>query len=87
MGKESASDPKNDLKEGAAKKKAKVHGAYRHELTLEQKTEIKEAFELFDTYGSGTIDIRDFKVALRALGFEPAPKELKKHIQDLNKPQ
>jgi len=35
MGKESASEPKNDHKEGAAKKKAKVRGAYRYELTLE----------------------------------------------------
>jgi centrin-1 len=79
MGKESAGDPKNENgKDGQGKKKAKVRGAYRHELTQEQKTEIKEAFDLFDTNGSGIIDVKDLKVALRALGFEPTSKELKK---------
>ena len=84
---ESAADPKTDLgKEGAGKKKAKVRGVYRHELTAEQKAEIKEAFDLFDTNGSGIIDIKDLKVALRALGFEPTSRELKTQISALNKP-
>lgn len=75
-----------ETKDSGAKKKAKVRGAYRHELTQEQQQEIKEAFDLFDTNGSGIIDIKDLKVALRALGFEPSAKELKKQISDLNKP-
>jgi len=41
------------------------------ELTDEQKQEIKEAFDLFDTDGSGEIDAKELKVAMRALGFEP----------------
>lgn len=32
------------------------------ELTEEQKQEIREAFELFDTDGSGYIDVKDLKV-------------------------
>ena len=40
------------------------------ELTEEQKQEIREAFDL-DTDGSGTIDAKELKVAMRALGFEP----------------
>ena len=32
------------------------------ELTEEQKQEIREAFELFDTDGSGQIDVKDLKV-------------------------
>lgn len=32
------------------------------ELTEEQKQEIKEAFDLFDTDGSGTIDVKELKV-------------------------
>lgn len=32
------------------------------ELTEEQKQEIREAFELFDTDGSGYIDIKELKV-------------------------
>lgn len=33
------------------------------ELTEEQKQEIKEAFDLFDTDGSGTIDVKELKVS------------------------
>eukprot|EP00968_Pinguiococcus_pyrenoidosus_P027870 scaffold7514_cov239-Pinguiococcus_pyrenoidosus.AAC.3 len=32
------------------------------ELTEEQKQEIREAFDLFDTDGSGTIDAKELKV-------------------------
>ncbi|CAI2382140.1 unnamed protein product [Moneuplotes crassus] len=58
-------------------KKSKVKGQYRQDLTPEQKQEIKEAFDLFDSEGTGTIDVNDLKVALRALGFEPSKKEIK----------
>jgi Ca2+-binding EF-hand superfamily protein len=54
------------------KKKAKSRGVFRQELTDEQRAEIKEAFDLFDATGSGMINLQDLKVALRALGFEPA---------------
>ena len=39
---------------------------------------------MFDATGSGNIDIKDLKVALRALGFEPAKQEIKRLISDLN---
>ncbi|KAJ3220856.1 hypothetical protein HK099_003947 [Clydaea vesicula] len=55
------------------------------ELTPEQKQEIREAFDLFDTDGSGTIDIKELKVAMRALGFEPKKEEIKKMISDIDK--
>ncbi|PNX85778.1 putative calcium-binding protein CML20-like, partial [Trifolium pratense] len=42
----------------------------RHHLTPQKRQEIKEAFELFDTDGSGTIDAKELNVAMRALGFE-----------------
>ncbi len=45
-------------------------------LTEEQKAEIREAFDLFDTDGSGTIDAKELKVAMRALGFEPKKEEV-----------
>lgn len=69
---------------GTKKKSNKVKGQYRQELTEAQKAEIKEAFDLFDTNGSGIIDMKDLKVALRALGFEPAKEEIKRLISDLN---
>jgi centrin-1 len=40
---------------------------------------------LFDTSGSGTIEAKELKVALRALGFEPTKEDLKKLIGDVDK--
>ncbi|KAL6781515.1 DLE2 [Auxenochlorella protothecoides x Auxenochlorella symbiontica] len=54
-------------------------------LTEEQRQEIREAFDLFDTDGSGTIDTRELKVAMRALGFEPKKEEVKKLVADFDK--
>merc|ERR1711937_1017742 len=59
--------------------------AAKGELTEEQKQEIREAFDLFDTDGSGAIDAKELKVAMRALGFEPKKEEVKKMISDINK--
>ena len=53
------------------KKKTKSKG-YKQELTKQQQEEVKEAFDLFDVNGHGLIEVSDLKVALRALGFEPA---------------
>merc|ERR1719450_1931441 len=60
-------------------------GGKKKELTEEQKQEIKEAFDLFDTDGSGTIDSKELKVAMRALGFEPKKEEIRKMIDDIDK--
>ena len=57
----------------------------KSELTEEQRQEIKEAFDLFDTDGSGTIDAKELKVAMRALGFEPKKEEIRKMIADIDK--
>lgn len=48
----------------------------RQELTEEQKQEIKEAFDLFDTDKTGTIDYHELKVAMRALGFDVKKQEV-----------
>jgi hypothetical protein len=56
-----------------------------HDLTPEQKQEIREAFDLFDTDGSGTIDCKELKVAMRALGFEPKKEEIKRMIAEIDK--
>merc|ERR1711966_333271 len=44
-----------------------------------------EAFNLFDTDGSSSIDAKELKVAMRALGFEPKKEEIKKMISDIDK--
>ena len=46
------------------------------QLTEEQKQEIKEAFDLFDTDKTGTIDYHELKVAMRALGFDVKKQEV-----------
>lgn len=56
----------------------------RQELTLRQKEDLKTAFKLFDTDGSGTIEVEELKVALRALGFEPKQEEIKKLLSEIN---
>merc|ERR1711976_583398 len=40
--------------------------------------------DLFDTDGSGSIDAKELKVAMRALGFEPNKEEIQKMISDVD---
>ena len=63
----------------ASKGKAKKPG-----LSEEQIEEIREAFNLFDTDHSGSIDYRELKAAMRALGFEVKKEELRKMITDID---
>ncbi|CAD7693857.1 unnamed protein product [Nyctereutes procyonoides] len=53
------------------------------ELTEEQKQETQEAFDLFDADGIGTIDVKELKMAMRALGLEPQKEEIKKMIREV----
>uniref|UniRef100_A0ACD5WAY6 Uncharacterized protein n=1 Tax=Avena sativa TaxID=4498 RepID=A0ACD5WAY6_AVESA len=57
----------------------------RKRLTAQKRKEIKEAFDLFDTDGSGTIDPRELNVAMRALGFEMTPEQIQKMIAEVDK--
>ncbi|XP_005807851.1 caltractin [Xiphophorus maculatus] len=74
----------NYRKTAASASQKKKPGS-KSDLTEEQKQEIKEAFDLFDTDGTGTIDIKELKVAMRALGFEPKKEEIKKMVSDIVK--
>ena len=66
------------------KKKQKTKDPFKQELSEKQQQNIKEAFDLFDVDGSGTIEIKELKVALRALGFEPKKDEIKQLVSDLS---
>ena len=48
----------------------------KQELTEEQRQEIKEAFDLFDTEKIGSIDYHELKVTMRALGFDVKKPEV-----------
>ena len=43
------------------------------------------AFEIVDKDGTGNVDIKDLKVILRALGFEPQEDEIKKLLSTINR--
>lgn len=66
---------------GAGRKKS----GPKFDLSDEQKADIKEAFDMFDTEGTGTIDTKELKVALRALGFEPKKEDIKKMVAEVDK--
>eukprot|EP00815_Leptocylindrus_aporus_P008318 CAMPEP_0116068600 /NCGR_PEP_ID=MMETSP0322-20121206/11762_1 /TAXON_ID=163516 /ORGANISM="Leptocylindrus danicus var. apora, Strain B651" /LENGTH=202 /DNA_ID=CAMNT_0003555751 /DNA_START=23 /DNA_END=628 /DNA_ORIENTATION=- len=77
------------LKEKSSKKNTSLRrggkkSAPLRELTEDEKTEIREAFDLFDTDNSGVIDAKELKVAMRALGFEPKKEEIRKMIQEVD---
>ena len=69
----------------SAAQKAKRRTHARPELTDEQKQEIKEAFELFDTDKDGCVDYHELKVAMRALGFDMKKAEVLKILRDHDK--
>ena len=71
-------NPKGNLSQPPQKK-------IRNEMTEEQKQEIKEAFDLFDTNSQGVIDCKELKVAMRALGFEPKKEEVRRIIQEIDR--
>jgi len=52
-------------------------------LTEDEIEEIKEAFNLFDTEGSGKIDPRELKAAMQSLGFEAKNPTIYHMIADL----
>ncbi|KAM8792517.1 centrin-3 [Eudromia elegans] len=57
----------------------------RRELTEEQKQEIKDAFELFDTDKDKAINYHELKVAMRALGFDVKKADVLKILKDYDR--
>ena len=47
--------------------------------------ELKEAFQLFDTNHSGNIDSREFKAAMRALGFPVKKIDVIRYFKEIPK--
>ncbi|KAJ0169862.1 hypothetical protein K1T71_014468 [Dendrolimus kikuchii] len=54
-------------------------------LTDEQENDLREAFNLLDYAGEGKIKAEDFRVAIKALGYEPTKEELQKMINAVDK--
>ncbi|KAG9411436.1 Centrin-3 [Aphanomyces cochlioides] len=56
----------------------------RQELTEEQRKELVEAFDLFDTNKSGSVDYYELKVMMRALGFDVKKQEVVKLVEEVD---
>ncbi|KAK4686031.1 centrin-3, partial [Tremellales sp. Uapishka_1] len=56
-------------------------------LTDDQKMEIREAFDLFDTDKDGFIDFHELRVAMRALGFDLKKVEVLKVLRENDRTQ
>jgi len=54
-------------------------------LTEDEIDEIREAFNLFDTDGSGTIDPRELKAAMQSLGFDSKNPTVYQMIAELDR--
>jgi Ca2+-binding EF-hand superfamily protein len=56
-------------------------------LSSEEVDEIKQAFELFDTNGTGRIDPKELKAAMQSLGFDSKNPVIYQLIADLDTPE
>ena len=56
-------------------------------LSNEEVDEIKQAFDLFDTNGTGKIDPKELKAAMQSLGFDSKNPTIYQLIADLDTPQ
>ncbi|EPQ07860.1 Centrin-2 [Myotis brandtii] len=54
------------------------------ELSPQQIQELRQAFDLFHTDATRTIDVRELKVVMRAMGFEPKKEEITKMISEID---
>ena len=54
------------------------------DLSADQKQELRESFEFFDAEKTGTIDIHELKVLMRALGFQVKKAQVVKYVHELD---
>lgn len=69
---------------GGASASGGVGGGLR-EITQEQRDEIDEAFNIFDTNHTGELDFHELKVAMRALGFDVPKQEVLEILQQYDR--
>jgi len=73
------------IRSPSAKLKETKRANQQEGVTEEQMQEIREAFELFDADGSGKVDVRELKIAMRALGFDVKKAEVREMVAELGK--
>jgi len=68
-------------------KRAGAKRVERPGLSSEEVDEIKQAFDLFDTNGTGKIDPKELKAAMQSLGFDSKNPTIYQLIADLDTPE
>lgn len=63
----------------------KKDGAAAPKLPPEKEAEIREAFNLFDKNGDGTINTKELSAVMEELGQKPTKKELKDFMKEVDK--
>lgn len=53
-------------------------------LNVDQKQELRESFELFDADKTGSIDVHELKVLMRALGFPVKKAQVLQYVHQLD---
>lgn len=76
--------PSTGTKKSSLKTVRKVNEPH-FQLTEAQRADLKEAFDLFDATGTGVINHKDLKVAVRALGFEPTKEEISRMVAEVDR--
>jgi len=69
---------------GGGKSGKKKYRHVRCELTSDQMDELRQAFDMFDEVGEGSIPNSQIKIMLRALGYEPKRDEIKKILLEVD---
>uniref|UniRef100_A0A7S1LMV2 EF-hand domain-containing protein n=1 Tax=Neobodo designis TaxID=312471 RepID=A0A7S1LMV2_NEODS len=70
-------------KQKSERRRGATHNRLAIELSDAQRDELRQAFDLFDSEGTGRIQATEVKVALRALGFEVKKDELKQLLTEV----
>lgn len=58
---------------------------HKPKLSKDSLAELKDAFEIFDTTQKGSLDARELKSAIRALGFDVKKEEVRKMMADIGR--
>jgi centrin-1 len=64
---------------------SKKHASRRPGLTQDEIEELRQAFDLFDTDGRGTIDPKELRAAMQSLGFDTKNQTIYQMVQDIDK--
>jgi|LauGreDrversion4_2_1035121.scaffolds.fasta_scaffold59424_1 calmodulin len=57
--------------------------SYAAQLTAEQEQELKEAFNLFDKDGDGTISAKELVVVMRSIGIQPSEEDVQAMMNEI----